>query len=316
MPAGQTGFESAVREWMAGLSLGAPRRIGTLDVIPLLRADISAEQEADLLAHEALADGALEVLEKDGGVVQELLAHNKGTRPVVIIEGETLVGARQNRIVAHTVVVAAGKDVIVPVGCMEHGRWHFTSAQFASGASPSEWKVRREIKASVMRSRSAGGAARLNQSALWDRVEQELATAEVRSSTADYHELVSRRMGQAASRLADVRPVAGQVGLLATTDGLLVAIDLVGSAATWGHLAERAVRSLLPAASDPEASASRPDAHRLSAQEWLRVLGAARIARRPAIGLGDDFELAADGLIGSGVWLDGHPAHLSAFAPA
>src|SRR5258708_39332975 len=35
--------------------------------------------------------------------------------------------------------------------------------------------------------------------------------------------------------------------------------------ATWGHLAERALRSLLPAASDPEARASRPEARRLSA---------------------------------------------------
>jgi hypothetical protein len=76
-------------------------------------------------------------------------------------------------------------------------------------------------------------------------------------------------------------------------------IDLVGSTATWGHLAERALRSLLPAASDPEASASRPEARRLSAEEWLRVLGGARIARRPTIGLGDDFELTADGLIGA-----------------
>lgn len=314
MPAVQTDFEPAVRQWMAGLSLGTPQRIGTIDLIPLVRAEASGE--ADLLAHEALAAGALEVLEKDGGVVQELLARNKGPRPVVIIEGETLVGARQNRIVAHTVVVAAGKDVIVPVGCMEHGRWHFTSAQFASGDSPSEWKMRREIKASVMRSRSPGRAAALDQSALWARVDQELATAEVHSSTADYHELVSRRMGEAASLFSGVRPVEGQVGLLALSDGPLIAIDLVGSSATWGHLAERALRSLLPAAFDSEASASRPDARRLSAEEWLRVLGAARIARRPAIGLGDDFELAADGLIGSGVWLDGHPAHLSAFAPA
>ena len=199
---------------------------------------------------------------------------------------------------------------------MEQGRWRFTSAGFASGASPSEWKVRREIKSSVMKRRSEGLSAALNQSALWDRVEQELVSEHVESSTSDYHELVSRRMGEAESLLSGVLPVEGQVGLLALSDGLLVAIDMVGSAATWSHLAERALRSLLPAASDPEASASRAGARRQSASEWLEVLGAARIARRPAIGLGDDFELAADGLIGSGVWLDGHPAHLSAFAPA
>jgi hypothetical protein len=97
---------------------------------------------------------------------------------------------------------------------------------------------------------------------------------------------------------------------------MLIAVDLVGSSATWSHLADRALRSLLPAVSDPEVQASKPGARRLSPADWLGTLGAARIARRPAIGLGDDFELAADGLIGSGVWLDGHPAHLSAFAPA
>jgi hypothetical protein len=283
-------------------------------MIALVRKD--AAGASDLLAHEALATGALEVFEKDGGVVQELLARNKAPRPVVIIEGETLIGARQNRVVAHTVVVGAGTDVVVPVGCMEHGRWHFTSAQFASGASPSEWKVRREIKASVMRSRSAGHVAALDQSALWARVDQELASASVVSSTADYHQLVERRVREAAPVSVDVSPVAGQVGFLAVSDGLLLAVDLVGSPLTWSHLAERAFRSLLPAASDPEVQASKPGACRQSPSDWLRTLGEARIARRPAIGLGEDFEIAAEGLIGSGVWFDGHPAHLSAFAPA
>jgi ARG/rhodanese/phosphatase superfamily protein len=307
-------FEPALREWMAGLSLGPAARIGMIEVLPLVR--VGESGLADLLAHEALASAVLEVLEKDGGVVQELLARNKAERPVVIIEGETLVGARQNRIVAHTVVVGAGTDVVVPVGCMEHGRWHFTTAQFASGASPSEWKMRREIKASVMRSRSAGRKAALDQSALWARVDQELVTAKVHSDTADYHELVSRRMGESASALVDVRPIEGQVGFLAVSEGLLVAVDLVGSAGTWTQLADRALRSLLPAASDPELRASKPGARRSSADEWLRALGSAQIARRPAIGLGDDFELAGEGLMGSGVWLEGRPAHLSAFAPA
>lgn len=314
MTVAPTDFEPALRHWITGLSLGAPQRMGAIEVIALVRKD--AAGASDLLAHEALATGALEVLEKDGGVVQELLARNKAPRPVVIIEGETLIGARQNRVVAHTVVVGAGTDVVVPVGCMEHGRWHFTSAQFASGASPSEWKVRREIKASVMRSRSAGYAAALDQSALWDRVEQELASASVVSSTADYHQLVERRVREAAPVPVDVSPVAGQVGFLAVSEGLLLAIDLVGSPLTWSHLAERAFRSLLPAASDPEVQASKPGACRRSPSDWLRTLGEARIGLRPAIGLGEDFEIAAEGLIGSGVWFDGHPAHLSAFAPA
>src|SRR5258706_265495 len=190
MAVAPTDFEPALRHWITGLSLGAPQRMGAIEMMALVRKD--AAGASDLLAHEALATGALEVFEKDGGVVQELLARNKAPRPVVIIEGETLIGARQHRVVAHTVVVGAGTD-------------------------------------------------------------------------------------------------------------------LVGSPLTWSHLAERAFRSLLPAASDPEVQASKPGACRRSPSDWLRTLGEARIARRAAIGLGEDFEIAAEGLIGSGVWFDGHP---------
>jgi len=41
--------------------------------------------------------------------------------------------------------------------------------------------------------------------------------------------------------------------------------------------------------------------------------GESHIARRPALGLGADFELSAEGAIGSGVWLGDRPAHFSGF---
>jgi transposase InsO family protein len=80
---------------------------------------------------------------------------------------------------------------------MEQGRWHFTSAQFQSGASPSEWKLRREIKSSVISSRSMGRPPALDQGALWARVEEELDTAKVRSSTRDYPALIEERRRKA-----------------------------------------------------------------------------------------------------------------------
>ncbi len=122
-------------------------------------------------------------------------------------------------------------------------------------------------------------------------------------------------MGEAATLLPGVRPVEGQVGVLALGDGLLVAIDLVGSSATWGHLAARAVRSCPP---PPIPRSRRPGRARTGAHPRSGSGCSAKRGSRavPPSALGDDFALAADGLIGSGVWLDGHPAHLSAFAPA
>ncbi len=56
MAAVQSDIEPAIRQWIAGLSLGTPQRIGTIEVIPLVRRD--ASRDSDLVAHEALATGS------------------------------------------------------------------------------------------------------------------------------------------------------------------------------------------------------------------------------------------------------------------
>jgi len=306
--------ESQVHAWLAGLRLGSAQTMGSLTVTPLLHP--SADRRGDLLSHDALSAGVLDVLEKDGGVVQELLARNKGDRPIVIVEGETLIGARQNRVIAHTVVVGPGTDVVVPVGCVEQGRWRFTSERFESGAAPTDWKLRRGIKTSVLRTRSSTGRTALDQQALWSHVAQEMDDAAVASETSDYHELIQRRNAAAEDMTSHLRTVDGQVGILVLADGQLVVLELAGSEETWRHLAGRALASLVPAASDPALRRKRGGGRRQSPDEWLASISAARVVVRPATGLGADVEIVTASTVGSGVWLEGRPAHLSVFAPA
>jgi hypothetical protein len=40
-------------------------------------------------------------------------------------DGEQLVGAKQNRILNMTVLVAAETEVTIPVSCVERGRWGY-----------------------------------------------------------------------------------------------------------------------------------------------------------------------------------------------
>jgi hypothetical protein len=48
---------------------------------------------------------------------------NKGSRPPLIVDGEELVGAKQNRVVNLTILVAAASTLKIPVSCIEAGRW-------------------------------------------------------------------------------------------------------------------------------------------------------------------------------------------------
>jgi hypothetical protein len=57
--------------------------------------------------------------------------------PVLILDGEELVGATQNRIADLTIVVAAGQTRRIPVSCVEAGRWVRRSREFAAaGRAP------------------------------------------------------------------------------------------------------------------------------------------------------------------------------------
>jgi hypothetical protein len=50
------------------------------------------------------------------------------------MEGEDVVGAKQNRTINLSILVPAQAEVIAPVTCVEAGRWHARSAQFASSS--------------------------------------------------------------------------------------------------------------------------------------------------------------------------------------
>ncbi len=61
------------------------------------------------------------------GVVPEIVLAHSAEQPVLIFDGEELVGARQNRIVNLTILVPAKTALRIPLSCVEAGRWSFRS---------------------------------------------------------------------------------------------------------------------------------------------------------------------------------------------
>jgi len=76
-----------------------------------------------LLLDEALREGLIEVGEvSKEGSVQNLKVTNKSLKMVLILDGEELVGARQNRVVNTIILVQAKYTLLIPVSCVEEGR--------------------------------------------------------------------------------------------------------------------------------------------------------------------------------------------------
>ena len=67
-----------------------------------------------------------------GGRVPEVQVTNIGDRPVLFIDGDELIGAKQNRVVNLTILVPAFTTLKIPVSCVEAGRWKARSDTFAA----------------------------------------------------------------------------------------------------------------------------------------------------------------------------------------
>src|SRR5260370_31087384 len=119
-----------------GIRVGDPTRHESLTVFPLF-AEPNGQVEY-LLSDEAMHAGSVTVQEvSEGGSVPDLLVENSGDIRVLFLEGEELVGAKQNRILNTSVLFPAKSKIKIPVSCVGQGRWAYTSRRFGSGGSHS-----------------------------------------------------------------------------------------------------------------------------------------------------------------------------------
>ena len=85
---------------------------------------------------EALKQNLVEITEvSEQGSVPNLQVTNKSLSDVLILDGEELIGAKQNRVVNTTIVVPAASSVTTPVSCVEQGRWRYNSKSFSTSDS-------------------------------------------------------------------------------------------------------------------------------------------------------------------------------------
>ena len=143
------------RELLSTLTIGQPAHHHNLTFFPLLWPE-THEPSYTLLSTAIEAGEAVVEEVNESGSVPNLAVTNKCERPLLIPEGEILIGAKQNRVINVTVLVAAGVKFVLPVSCVEAGRWRYQSRHFESKfcAPPS---LRNKKLRAVHRNRSAGG---------------------------------------------------------------------------------------------------------------------------------------------------------------
>jgi hypothetical protein len=103
------------------VKVGDQVEIGGLSVFPIT--SVIKAGPAFLTGPEAFYDGLIEVSELDPPEVPSLAITNHADVPILLVEGEMLIGGDQNRTMNVTVLCPPHEVTVVPVSCVEAGRW-------------------------------------------------------------------------------------------------------------------------------------------------------------------------------------------------
>jgi hypothetical protein len=263
-------------------------------------------------AHYVTLDGAMplgfSVAEVDAdGSAPELVARNPLDTAVLLYEGEELLGAKQNRILNVSVLVAARSETRIPVSCVEEGRWHARSAAFSPAPHHAYPELRRRKAERLSAEPLALGAA---QATVWQELAEKSERHGVHSPTGAQVD-VFRSHEDVLGRLREAFPAApGQSGaVLALGDRLC--LDYVSRPDAFARLYPKLLTGyLLDALERLDAEPAAPEA----LERFLAAAAAGARSRRRSPGLGDDVRLRGEDVVGSGLELDGELIQLCAFS--
>lgn len=308
----------ALSSTLKALEIGAPVAAGPLTLFPLLRAD--APPAAYALLDEALDAGLAEVTEiSDGGSVPELLFRNKSDRDILLVDGEELVGAKQNRVLNLTILVGAFQEVKIPVSCVEAGRWAWRSRRFSSGRKKLHARARFEKMRGVSAAmRESGSRSRGDiQQEVWRSVGESMSRLDVRSETSSLHEVFASVEDRLEPLRGKVAPLPGQVGAVFAVGGEIAGVELFDAAETLGKLLPKLVDSYLFDALESESGSGEAKAPSLDeVRALLGRIAEAQPAVYTAVAKGVDLRIEQPSLLAAALADGERVVHLSAFEGA
>ena len=319
---------TCIAQTLSSITLGPELTLENLTMLPLLqhrspsRTSGTREHPAAprstpdyLVLDDALALGYVEITEvSDQGSVPDLRVVNNGAQPVLIVDGEELVGAKQNRVVNLTILVPAMSRLTIPVSCVEAGRWRFRSKKFAA-APRTQYASGRAMKmASVTASMRDAGVRRSNQAEVWDDIAEKAERLGATSPTSAMEAMFTAHADSIDKFVSACHPIDEQVGALFVVNGRIVGFDLFDRPSTLHKVLPKLVRSVaIEALDSTEPPQERTERERL-ARLFLGAVAAVPQHRSTALGLGEDVRLSAHGVTGAALEADGGLVHLSAFA--
>jgi len=268
-----------------------------------------------LTLDQALAQGLTHITEiSTFGSVPELRFVNEADIPILLLDGEELVGAKQNRVLNLTILAPARTNLTVPVSCVEAGRWTHQSEKFSSTSRAlyAAGRARKMTHVTEALHDSAGRSRHSNQGEVWADIRHKSARMAVHSNTEAMSEMYEQNENLLEKHVEAFTPEVNQCGAIFAVNGRVVGLELFDYDISFRTLLPKLVRSYALDALEKQNETKIAPSH-WSVEALLQEVGTAKTESFRAVGMGDDVRLTGDTLTGGALIVENRIVHLSAF---
>ena len=306
-------MQNIISEYLGQAKVGRKQSYKNLAIYPFLSTYSIALDY--ILLDEALKEALIEVVEVDeAGDVPNLKVINKSERMVLILDGEELVGAKQNRIVNTTILIPGKTTIVIPVSCVEQGRWRYDTPKFRSEERVMAPRMRAEKAKHVHRSLKQSEHFVANQGAIWGRIGQIAQRRGVVSQTLAMSEIYEKDRSSIKEYAEHFKLIDGQVGAVFMINGEVVGLDTFGKAESFSKVFNKLVESYALDAIDWFEPKKEYKALRSNVTKFLKSSQKCSVEIHEGVGLGTDCRLESDKVTGFALAMDEKILHLSVFA--
>jgi len=147
---------------------------------------------------KAVKENLIELKEiSEGGSVNDVYVVNRSDKFVFIMDGDIIQGAKQNRIINTSILLAPMSKTQIQVSCVEQGRWQKVSNKFDA---PDEFFAPSSIRSlkniDVFDNLKKGRSHYANQSKVWSAVNDKLKDHNVSSDTSNLGDIMKEKEGE------------------------------------------------------------------------------------------------------------------------
>lgn len=304
-----------IQRFLEGIKVGAKQSHENMTLYCLLAAEEAGVDVVTL--DEALDSGQLAITELgESGSVPELKVTNRSDRKVLMMDGEELVGAKQNRVLNVTVLIAAQSETIIPVSCVEAGRWSYRSREFRSARRTMSPDLKRKKSQSVRGNLSSAGSFASDQSRVWDEIDAKFERMDAdRSPTMALSDLYESHEDLSRAYLKAFQPVDRQIGIVVFIDGEVAGLEVLDKFEAFRKNHPKLVQSYVMDALETAVvqAKGKRKASKARASRLLESAGKSTVEKRNSVALGQDVRLESAEVVGAGLEFEGQVLQLTIF---